>query len=70
MHMLQVHLFGEGIYLSRDLGVCLTYSHRGVGWERLVVEVEEVFPPPCAEVCWVAACLPWPWLRSRTTLLR
>ena len=24
-----MHLFGEGIYLGRDLGVCLAYSHRG-----------------------------------------
>ena len=26
-------LFGEGIYLSPELGVCLTYSSRGLGWQ-------------------------------------
>jgi len=36
-HGLQQHrtknsLFGEGIYLASDLGVCLAYSSRGVGW--------------------------------------
>ena len=31
---IQVSLFGEGIYLSEDLGVCLAYSSRGVGWTR------------------------------------
>jgi len=33
-HRTKVSLFGEGIYLSEDLGVCLTYSSRGVGWAR------------------------------------
>lgn len=33
-HRTKVSLFGEGIYLSRDLGVCLTYSHRGAAWQR------------------------------------
>ena len=28
-HRNKVSLFGEGIYLARDLGVCLAYSHRG-----------------------------------------
>ena len=28
-HRTKVSLFGEGIYLARDLGVCLAYSHRG-----------------------------------------
>ena len=31
---MKVSLFGEGIYLSEDLGVCLAYSSRGVGWAR------------------------------------
>ena len=34
IQLVQVSLFGEGIYLSEDLGVCLTYSSRGVGWTR------------------------------------
>merc|ERR1719469_956120 len=38
-HGLQQHrtknsLFGEGIYLASDLGVCLAYSSRGVGWSN------------------------------------
>jgi len=33
-HRTKVSLFGEGIYLSEDLGVCLAYSSRGVGWSR------------------------------------
>jgi len=33
-HRTKVSLFGEGIYLSEDLGVCLTYSSRGVSWPR------------------------------------
>merc|ERR1719206_1677145 len=33
-HRTKVSLFGEGIYLSEDLGVCLAYSSRGVGWTR------------------------------------
>jgi len=38
-HGLQQHrtknsLFGEGIYLASDLGVCLAYSSRGVGWNN------------------------------------
>jgi len=33
-HRTKVSLFGEGIYLSEDLGVCLAYSSRGVGWAR------------------------------------
>jgi len=33
-HRNKVSLFGEGIYLSEDLGVCLTYSSRGLGWCR------------------------------------
>jgi len=33
-HRTKVSLFGEGIYLSEDLGVCLAYSSRGVGWTK------------------------------------
>jgi len=33
-HMNKVSLFGEGIYLARDLGVCLAYSHRGQTWQK------------------------------------
>jgi len=36
-HRTKVSLFGEGIYLSEDLGVCLAYSSRGVGWPRSVL---------------------------------
>lgn len=36
-HRTKVSLFGEGIYLARDLGVCLTYSVRGCGWDRSVL---------------------------------
>lgn len=41
-HGLQQHrtknsLFGEGIYLSSDLGVCLAYSSRGVGWRHSAI---------------------------------
>jgi len=33
-HRNKVSLFGEGIYLARDLGVCLAYSHRGQTWQK------------------------------------
>ena len=31
-HLNKTGLFGEGIYLCEDLGVCLTYSHQGLAW--------------------------------------
>ena len=31
-HLNKTGLFGEGIYLCEDLGVCLTYSSQGLGW--------------------------------------
>jgi len=33
-HRNKVSLFGEGIYLSEELGVCMTYSTRGLAWDR------------------------------------
>jgi len=31
-HLNKTGLFGEGIYLCEDLGVCLSYSSQGLGW--------------------------------------
>jgi len=31
-HLNKTGLFGEGIYLAQDLGVCLSYSSQGVAW--------------------------------------
>jgi len=36
-HRTQNSLFGEGIYLSSDLGVCLAYSSRGEGWKHSAI---------------------------------
>ena len=33
-HLNKTGLFGEGIYLCEDLGVCLTYSHQGLAWNN------------------------------------
>ena len=33
-HLNKTGLFGEGIYLCEDLGVCLTYSSQGLGWNK------------------------------------
>ena len=33
-HLNKTGLFGEGIYLCQDLGVCLTYSSQGLAWRN------------------------------------
>ena len=33
-HLNKTGLFGEGIYLCEDLGVCLTYSSQGLAWSN------------------------------------
>ena len=33
-HLNKTGLFGEGIYLCEDLGVCLTYSSQGLAWKN------------------------------------
>ena len=33
-HLNKTGLFGEGIYLCEDLGVCLTYSSQGLSWSN------------------------------------
>ena len=35
-HLNKTGLFGEGIYLCEDLGVCLSYSSQGLGWSGTV----------------------------------
>jgi len=33
-HLNKTGLFGEGIYLAQDLGVCLSYSSQGLAWSE------------------------------------
>jgi len=33
-HRNKVSLFGEGIYLAEELGVCMAYSTRGLAWDK------------------------------------